>query len=182
MRPGSTWVHSSSKVAFPGRAVDKPGGAEAAAPGAAPAGLHQEHLAPFALGGQDMAVGRVGGQLRQVGGGHPLGEARLGLKGRQGAVGVVAGRVARGHVGAGDGVGQVPEQGGPVRGRGALGQKLEEGHRPGLAFPQEEGVHEGSQGLGVEEGGHPAGQDQGVAGAAVRGLRGMPAPARISRT
>ncbi len=39
------------KVALPGRAVDKPGGAEAAAPGAAPAGLHQEHLAPLALRG-----------------------------------------------------------------------------------------------------------------------------------
>ena len=49
---------------LPGRAVDKPGGAEAAAPGAAPPGLHQEHLAPFALGGQDMTVGRVGGQFR----------------------------------------------------------------------------------------------------------------------
>ena len=36
------------QAAFPGRAVDKPGGAEAAAPRAAPAGLHQKHLAPLA--------------------------------------------------------------------------------------------------------------------------------------
>ena len=88
-------------------------------------------------------MGRVGGQLRQVGGDHPVRKARGGLKGRQGAVGVVAGRITRGHIGAGDGAGQVLKQTGPVRGRGAVGQKLEEGHGPGLALPQEEGVHEG---------------------------------------
>ena len=76
MTPGSTWVHRSERLAFPGRAVDKPGGAEAAAPGAAPAGLHQKHLAPLALGGQEVAVGRVGGQVRQMGGGYPLGETQ----------------------------------------------------------------------------------------------------------
>ncbi len=55
------------KAALPGRAVDKAGGAEAAAPGAAPAGLHQEHLAPLALRGQEVAVGRAGGQFRPDG-------------------------------------------------------------------------------------------------------------------
>ena len=66
--------------AFPGRAVDEARGAEAAAPGAAPARLHQEHLAPFALGGQEVAVGRVGGQLRQMGGRDFLGIAGPGSK------------------------------------------------------------------------------------------------------
>ena len=89
-------------------------------------------------------MGRVGGQLRQVGRDHPRGETRRGLKGRQGAVGVVAGRITRGHIGAGDAAGQVPKHGGPVRGRGGRGQELEEGDRAGLALAQEEGVHEGS--------------------------------------
>ncbi len=113
-------------------------------------------------------MGRVGGQFRQVGRHHPLGETGSGLKGFQGAVGVVVGGVARGHIGAGDGAGQVPKQTGPVRGRGAGGQELEEGEGPGFAFAQEEGVHKGSQGLGVEESGHPAGQDQGVPRATIR--------------
>ena len=62
----------------------------------------------------------------------------------------------------------------PRRSRGGtvFSQKQKERHRPGLAFAQEKGVHEGSQGLGVEEGGHPAGQDQGVIGAAVGGPPG----------
>ncbi len=66
-------------------------------------------------------MGRAGGQVRQVGRTHPPGETRGGLKGFQGAVGMVAGGVTGGHIGAGDGAGQVPEQTGPVRGRGTRG-------------------------------------------------------------
>ena len=88
-------------------------------------------------------MGRGGGQLRQVGARPPVRGNRRGLKGCQGAVGVVAGGVTGGHIGAGDGAGQVLEQTGPVRGRGAGGQKLEEGDGAGLALSQEEGVHEG---------------------------------------
>ena len=64
------------------------------------------------------------------------------------------------------------------RGRSAwpFGQKLKEGDRPGLPLPQKKGVHKGGQGLGVQEGGHPAGQDQGVSGAARRGQQRNPGP------
>ena len=119
-------------------------------------------------------MGRVGGQFRQMGGLNLRRKARLGLEGRQGAIRMVAGGVARRHVSAGDGLHQVPQQQVAVLFRLALRQKLEEGHRPGLALAQEEGVHKRRQGLGVEESGHAAGQHQGVAGAALRGQQGNP--------
>jgi len=80
-------------------------------------------------------MGRVGGQLQQVGGDHPGRETRRGLKGRQGAVRAIAGRITRGHIGAGGGAGQVAKHGAPVRGRGGRGQELEERDRVGLALP-----------------------------------------------
>ena len=119
-------------------------------------------------------MGGVGGQIMQMGGLDPLRKARQGLEGRQGAVRVVAGPVAGGHVGAGNGLHQIAQQQVAVLVRTALRQKLKKGHRPGLAFAQEEGVHKGRQGLGIEKGGHPAGQHQGVAGAAFGGQQRYP--------
>ena len=88
-------------------------------------------------------MGGVGGQFVQVRGAHPGGKAGLGLEGSQGAVRLVAGGVPRGHIGTGDGLGQVPQQQTAVLVRGTFGQKLKEGDRSGLALAQEEGVHKG---------------------------------------